>query len=69
MFRKNYVYIFDCVHCAKFYGEQTLTKTGELLCPSCGAEQWKESDYVEKMRVKGKVKPFDPFIAFSDWIE
>ena len=67
MFRRYFVYIFDCVHCAKFYGEQSLTKTGELLCPSCGAEQWKDSDYVE-MRVKKKPEAFDSLLAFADYI-
>jgi predicted amidophosphoribosyltransferase len=67
-FRKHYIYIFDCVACGHFYGEQSLTRTGELLCPSCGAEQWKDSDYVEKMRVKKKPEPFDPLLAFSDYI-
>jgi len=49
---KNFVYLFECVICYGFYGEQTLTKKGELLCPSCLGEQWLESPFVEKIQVK-----------------
>jgi hypothetical protein len=54
----NYVYIFDCVNCYGFYGEQSLTKEGKLLCPNCLGEQWLGSDSVEKVRVLYQVQPF-----------
>lgn len=54
----NFVYIFDCVNCGHFYGEQSLTIDGKLYCPNCLGEQWVESDYVEKMPVTYLVTPF-----------
>lgn len=65
--KKNYVFIFDCVNCSKFYGEQSLTKEGKLLCPACLGEQWKDSDYVEKMEVPYVVVPFDPSEVEGRW--
>jgi predicted nucleic acid-binding Zn ribbon protein len=47
----NYVYIFDCVNCAQFYGEQKLNDQGELLCPECQAPERIDSPFVEKMAV------------------
>ena len=47
----EYVYIFDCVDCGGFYGEQKLDDDGKLYCPECRSEQWKDSDYVERMKV------------------
>jgi hypothetical protein len=58
--QKQYVYIFDCVRCYGFYGEQVLTQEGKLLCPECLGEQEKDSPYVEKMRVHREVGFFDP---------
>jgi hypothetical protein len=60
MFRKYYVYLFDCVICSMFYGEQTLTKKGELLCPSCLGKQRLESPFVEKIQVKNNWGYFTP---------
>jgi hypothetical protein len=56
--RKNLVFIFDCVDCANFYGEQTLTPDGRLLCPSCFSEQTVEADWVEAVQMKSAVEPF-----------
>jgi hypothetical protein len=47
----SYVFIFDCVNCYGFYGEQVLDGAGRLLCPSCDCEQSLDSDYVERMEV------------------
>jgi hypothetical protein len=57
---KNYVYIFDCVHCSNFYGEQSLTASGDLLCPNCYAPERIDSPYVERMAVLYKPEPFTP---------
>jgi predicted hydrocarbon binding protein len=46
------VFIFDCVGCGKFYGEQTLCSDGTLTCPVCGTEERIDSDYVERMKVR-----------------
>lgn len=54
----NYVYIFDCVSCGNFYGEQSLTPTGELLCPNCYAPERVESPFVERMAVLHTPTPF-----------
>lgn len=54
----NLIYIFECMDCAHFYGEQTLTPDGRLLCPTCFAEQDKDSTFVEAVKVDGEVKPF-----------
>jgi hypothetical protein len=56
--RKTLVFIFDCVDCANFYGEQTLTEDGRLLCPSCYSEQTVESVFVEAVKTKAEVAPF-----------
>jgi hypothetical protein len=56
----NYVYIFDCVDCGTFYGEQALTASGDLLCPNCYAEQRIDSPYVEQLPVLYTPKPFIP---------
>jgi hypothetical protein len=63
----NYVYIFDCVHCSNFYGEQTLTKNGALLCPNCYAEQHIDSPFVEQMEVSYKPKDFTPLASNDEW--
>lgn len=63
----NYVYVFDCVECYGFYGEQSLTKEGKLLCPNCLGEQFKGSPYVEKVRVLYVVKPFEPRVFEGLW--
>ena len=64
----GYVYIFDCVNCYGFYGEQSLTKEGKLLCPNCLGEQWEDSDFVEKMEVLSKVEPFEPEEVEGGWV-
>lgn len=56
----NYIYIFDCVQCGHFYGEQRLTKDGRLLCPVCHGQQRVDSPYVERMEVLYTVEPYDP---------
>lgn len=58
--RKNLVFIFDCVACGNFYGEQTLTPDGRLLCPSCFSEQTVESEFVEAVPVNRVVELFTP---------
>jgi hypothetical protein len=57
---KQYVYIFSCINCGDFYGEQSLTKDGRLLCPLCHGEQRVDSVYVERMKVPYIVTPYDP---------
>jgi predicted nucleic acid-binding Zn ribbon protein len=47
----KYIYIFDCVNCSQFYGEQQLNDKGELLCPECHAPERIDSPFVEKMAV------------------
>jgi len=47
----NYVYVFDCVGCFAYYGENSLTIDGKLYCPNCLSEINKESPYVEKVKV------------------
>lgn len=64
----NYVYVFDCVDCYGFYGEQSLTEEGKLLCPNCLGEQWKGSPYVEKVRVLYEVRPFQPVELEGGWV-
>ena len=54
----HYVYIFDCLNCGNFYGEQSLTTSGELLCPSCYAPERIESPFVQRMEVQNKPTPF-----------
>lgn len=54
----NLIYIFDCVDCGNFYGEQSLTEDGRLLCPSCYSEQSKDAHWVEAVKMKGAVAPF-----------
>jgi hypothetical protein len=49
--KTSYVFIFDCVGCSQFYGEQTLNENGELLCPNCEAPERIESPFVERMKV------------------
>jgi hypothetical protein len=49
--KTSFVFIFDCVNCSQFYGEQTLNKNGELLCPNCEAPERIESPFVERMKV------------------
>lgn len=56
--RTNLVFIFDCVDCGQFYGEQTLTADGRLLCPSCFSEQTVESVFVEAVPMRSAVQPF-----------
>lgn len=46
-----YVYIFDCVACSQFYGEQELNEHGELLCPNCEAPERIESPFVERVEM------------------
>lgn len=46
-----YIYIFDCVDCGRFYGEQALAEDGKLYCPECESEQNVDSPYIEKMKV------------------
>ena len=57
---KHYVYIFDCINCGHFYGEQSLTADGRLLCPSCHAQENVDSPFVERMEVLRPVPPYDP---------
>lgn len=56
--RKTLVFIFDCVDCGQFYGEQTLTADGRLLCPTCYSEQTVESMFVEAVPMRSAVQPF-----------
>lgn len=49
--RKNLIFIFDCLDCGNFYGEQTLGKDGLLICPSCFSEQAIEVDWVEAVQI------------------
>jgi Zn finger protein HypA/HybF involved in hydrogenase expression len=56
----NYVYVFDCVNCSNFYGEQSLTANGDLLCPNCHSEQRIDSPYVEQVQVLYTPTPFTP---------
>jgi hypothetical protein len=55
---KKYVYVFDCVNCYGFYGENSLTSEGKLLCPNCYEEQRLDSPYVEKVKVLYEVPVF-----------
>ena len=64
--RTNLVFIFDCVDCGHFYGEQTLTPDGRLLCPSCFSEQRVESEFVEAVPVNRVVEPFTDGILCHD---
>ena len=64
----NYVYVFDCVECYGFYGEQSLTVEGKLLCPNCLGEQFLRSPYVEKVRVLYEVRPFQPVELEGGWV-
>ena len=64
--RTNLVFIFDCVDCANFFGEQTLTPDGRLLCPSCFSEQTVEADWVEAVQMKSAVEPFTAGILCDD---
>lgn len=52
------VYVFDCVDCGGFYGEQSLTRGGRLFCPVCLAQQRVSSPFVERVRVGYVVVPF-----------
>jgi hypothetical protein len=54
----NYVYIFDCVYCREFYGEQSLTIDGKLYCPNCLNEVDTDSPFVEQMAVDYPATPF-----------
>jgi hypothetical protein len=54
----NYVYIFDCVYCFEFYGEQTVDLFGKLYCPNCLNQIDIDSLYVERMAVDYFAKPF-----------
>jgi Zn finger protein HypA/HybF involved in hydrogenase expression len=65
----NTIYIFDCVDCRQFYGEQSLTPDGRLLCPSCYSEQVIESAFVEAVLAKSEVKPFTAGILCEDCAE
>jgi formylmethanofuran dehydrogenase subunit E len=58
--RTNLIFIFDCVDCGQFYGEQTLTDDGRLLCPTCYSEQRLESEFVEAVPSRTEVAPFTP---------
>jgi hypothetical protein len=49
--KTNYVFIFDCIGCYQFYGEQTLNEKGKLLCPNCEAPERIDSPFVERMKV------------------
>ncbi len=49
--KTSYVFIFDCVNCSQFYGEQKLNEKGQLLCPNCEAPERIESPFVERMKV------------------
>ena len=54
------VYAWECGDCWRFFGENTLTTDGRLLCPSCHNEQNLESSYVERIRVLTKPDPYLP---------
>lgn len=62
----NLIYIFDCMDCGQFYGEQTLTPDGRLLCPTCFSQQTIESVFVEAVQVKEKPEPFTAGILCDD---
>ena len=47
----SYYYIFDCVGCWQFYGEQKPNENGELLCPVCLTPESIESPFVERVAV------------------
>jgi hypothetical protein len=47
--KEKYLFVFECGGCCLFYGEQTLNKNGELLCPECEAPQEIDSVFVEKV--------------------
>ena len=47
--KESYLFVFECEGCWQFYGEQTLNKNGELLCPECEAPQVIQSMFVEKV--------------------
>jgi hypothetical protein len=49
--KTNYLFIFDCIVCYQFYGEQMLNEKGELLCPNCEAPERIDSPFVERMKV------------------
>lgn len=65
----GYVYIFDCLDCGQFYGEQSLTADGRLLCPSCFSQQAIDADCVERMAVPYEVEPFTAGILCEDCAE
>jgi Zn finger protein HypA/HybF involved in hydrogenase expression len=65
----NYLYIFDCLDCGHFYGEQSLTPDGRLLCPSCYSQQSIDADWVERVEVKSEVEPFTAGILCEDCAE
>ena len=50
--KQNYVYVFECLGCYFFYGDQKLNIKGKLLCPNCGAPEDLTSPYVERVAVK-----------------
>ena len=54
----NFVYIFDCVACFEFYGEQSLTIDGKLYCPNGLNQIDTDSPYVEQMATDYRVTPF-----------
>jgi hypothetical protein len=60
MGKKNYVYAFECLNCYEFYGENSLTKEGKLLCPVCYWEQQIKSSHTEKIKVFYEVPVFEP---------
>jgi hypothetical protein len=65
--KKYFVFVFDCADCDGFYGDQSLTKEGELLCPSCLSPQRINSPYVEKVEVD-YTEPFDPSPIEMAWL-
>jgi hypothetical protein len=54
------VYAWECGDCWRFFGENTLTTDGRLLCPSCHGEQSLDSMYVQRVRVLTKPDPYLP---------
>jgi hypothetical protein len=56
----KYVYVFECVDCYDFYGENTLTEDGRLLCPNCEAEECLDCPYVEQVAMLDEQEAYVP---------
>lgn len=56
----KYVYVFECVGCYDFYGENTLTEDGRLLCPKCETEECLDCTYVEQVAMLDEQEAYVP---------